>query len=153
MIRLAPRALAFWTALVPLAGPAAAAAEAETDLGAHVTIELNAVAPVDAACRMSFLIQNGHASDIRQAVFEAVLFDDQGRVERLTLFDFGELPAARPRVRPAALRAQLFWLASTHARYSGLTVPVMYSPVKQLISSSVMPLPSRIAACMSSTSW
>ena len=99
MIRLAPRALAFWTALVPLAGPAAAAAEAETDLGAHVTIELNAVAPVDAACRMSFLIQNGHASDIRQAVFEAVLFDDQGRVERLTLFDFGELPAARPRVR------------------------------------------------------
>ncbi len=99
MIRLAPRALAFWTALVPLAGPAAAAAEAETDLGAHVTIELNAVAPVDAACRMSFLIQNGHAGDIRQAVFEAVLFDDQGRVERLTLFDFGELPAARPRVR------------------------------------------------------
>lgn len=99
MIRLVPRALAVWAALVPLAGPAAAAAEAETDLGAHVTIELNAVAPVDAACRMSFLIQNGHASDIRQAVFEAVLFDDQGRVERLTLFDFGELPAARPRVR------------------------------------------------------
>ena len=99
MIRLAPRALAVWAALVPLAGPAAAAAEAETDLGAHVTIELNAVAPVDAACRMSFLIQNGHASDIRQAVLEAVLFDDQGRVERLTLFDFGELPAARPRVR------------------------------------------------------
>ena len=97
MIRLVPRALAVWAALVPLAGPAAA--EAETDLGAHVTIELNAVAPVDAACRMSFLIQNGHASDIRQAVFEAVLFDDQGRVERLTLFDFGELPAARPRVR------------------------------------------------------
>ena len=97
MIRLAPRALAVWAALVPLAGPAAA--ETEADLGAHVTIELNAVAPVDAACRMSFLIQNGLASDIRQAVFEAVLFDDQGRVERLTLFDFGELPAARPRVR------------------------------------------------------
>lgn len=77
------------------AGPALA----ETEQDAHVTIELNAVETVGDACRISFLIQNGHDSDISQAVYEAVLFDTEGRVDRLTLFDFGALPAARPRVR------------------------------------------------------
>jgi len=67
--------------------------------GTHVSIELNALEPVDDACRISFLIQNGHDIDIEQAVYEAVLIDKQGRVERLTLFDFGALPSARPRVR------------------------------------------------------
>jgi len=78
-----------------LAGPG----EADTLQGAHLSIELNAVDPVDDACRISFLIQNGHPFDIEQAVYEAVLFDSEGRVDRLTLFDFGTLPAARPRVR------------------------------------------------------
>lgn len=95
MTCLAPRILAVCTAVAALAG----AAVAETDQGAHLTIELNTLDPVENACRMSFLIQNGHAADIGQAVFEAVLFDTEGRVDRMTLFDFGALPAARPRVR------------------------------------------------------
>ncbi|MFW2544431.1 hypothetical protein ACN2XU_17485 [Primorskyibacter sp. 2E107] len=64
-----------------------------------LSIELNSVETVEAACRMSFLIQNGHDADIDKAVFEAVLFDQGGTVDRLTLFDFGALPAGRPRVR------------------------------------------------------
>lgn len=67
--------------------------------GAHVSIELNAVQQVEDSCRISFLVQNGHGFDIEQAVYEAVLFDTEGRVDRLTLFDFGALPSARPRVR------------------------------------------------------
>lgn len=67
--------------------------------GAHVSIELNALEPVEDACRISFVVQNGHEVDIEKAVFEAVLFDRDGRVDRLTLFDFGTLPASRPRVR------------------------------------------------------
>ncbi len=74
-------------------------AQAEEDQGAGLRIELNALDPVEEACRVSFLIQNGHAQDIDSAVFEAVLFDADGRVDRLTLLDFGALPAARPRVR------------------------------------------------------
>lgn len=74
-------------------------ASAQDSQGAHVSIELNAVQQVEDACRISFVIQNGHGFDIEQAVYEAVLFDTDGRVERLTLFDFGALPAARPRVR------------------------------------------------------
>lgn len=72
---------------------------AQEPQGAHISIELNAVEPVEDACRISFLVRNGHSFDIEQAVYEAVLFDTQGRVDRLTLFDFGALPAARPRVR------------------------------------------------------
>lgn len=76
---------------------------AETDQGSHVTLELNSVAQVDGACQVSFLIQNGHAADITSAIYEAVLFDTSGGVDRLTLFDFGALPAARPRVRQFVL--------------------------------------------------
>lgn len=72
---------------------------AESDLGAHVSLELNTLETVDTACRISFLVQNGHAADIDKAVYETVLFDTGGGVARLTLFDFGTLPAARPRVR------------------------------------------------------
>lgn len=89
------RAAALFAAI--LMTPAMAFAQ-ETQ-GKNVTLELNAVDQLDEACRVSFLIQNGFDTDITQAVYEAVLFDTEGRVDRLTLFDFGALPAARPRVR------------------------------------------------------
>lgn len=82
-------------ALALAAGPAAA----QDEIGARVSIELNTADTVEDACRISFLVENGHAARIDQAVYEAVLFDTDGQVERLTLFDFGGLPAARPRVR------------------------------------------------------
>ena len=69
----------------------------------HISIELNALDPVDGACRMSFVIENGFESDIDKAVYEAVLFDTDGRVAQMTLLDFGTLPAARPRVRQFAV--------------------------------------------------
>ncbi len=72
---------------------------AQDSQGAFVSIELNALEQVEDACRISFLVQNGHSSGIDQAVYETVLFDTDGRVDRLTLFDFGALPSARPRVR------------------------------------------------------
>ena len=36
---------------------------------------------------------------VDKIIYEAVLFDTEGQVDRLTLFDFGTLPPARPRVR------------------------------------------------------
>lgn len=67
---------------------------------AGLSIELNAATDAQSGgCTMSFLIENGHDADIAKAVFETVLFDTDGQVERLTLFDFGELPQDRPRVR------------------------------------------------------
>ncbi|TDX28245.1 hypothetical protein EV657_11273 [Rhodovulum visakhapatnamense] len=67
--------------------------------GPHLAIELNAVAPAETGCLISFMARNGHPAAIERAVFETVLIDRAGQVERLTLFDFGDLPSGRPRVR------------------------------------------------------
>ena len=81
----------------------ATTAIAEPAQAPHVSIELNALDAVEGACRISFVIQNGFEADIDRAVYEAVLFDTDGRVAQMTLFDFGALPASRPRVRQFAV--------------------------------------------------
>ena len=65
-----------------------------------LSVELNAA--TDAAsggCTLSFLVTNATGSDLESVVYETVLFDASGQVDRLTLFDFGALPQDRPRVR------------------------------------------------------
>ncbi|MFX0546162.1 hypothetical protein ACEWPL_011510 [Roseovarius sp. S1116L3] len=74
-------------------------AAAEEEVGAAVSIELNAAKTVEGACTLSFLVQSGHDAQIDQAIYETVLFDASGQVDRLTLFDLGSLPPGRPRVR------------------------------------------------------
>lgn len=64
-----------------------------------LSVELNAQASTEAGCILTFMVSNGHAQEIDSAAFETVLFDKAGQVDRLTLFDFGNLPAGRPRVR------------------------------------------------------
>ena len=71
----------------------------DTELGEAVLIELNAVKANEGSCTLTFLALNGYASQIDKAVYETVLFDSAGQVDRLTLFDFGTLPPGRPRVR------------------------------------------------------
>ncbi len=71
----------------------------EEELGEAVLIELNATKANEDSCTLTFLVINGHQSQIDKAVYETVLFDSQGQVDRLTLFDFGTLPPGRPRVR------------------------------------------------------
>ncbi|WP_448329734.1 hypothetical protein [Sulfitobacter sp. M13] len=75
------------------------AAAQETDISGRVSVELNAAESVDTSCKLTFLITNGLPQPIDKAVYETVLFDASGQVDRLTLFDFGSLPPARPRVR------------------------------------------------------
>jgi len=75
----------------------------EAVVGQHLDIELNAASQTNDGCQLSFVLINGHPEDIQQAVFETVLFDMGGAVIRLTLFDMGALPAARPRVRQFVL--------------------------------------------------
>ncbi len=82
-------------ALMSLIAVQAPAQEAEEKL----TVELNAQGSTEAGCLLTFMVTNSFAEDIDTAVFETVLFTKAGQVERLTLFDFGNLPAGRPRVR------------------------------------------------------
>ena len=67
-----------------------------------VQIELSTAQTLNGACQLSFVVTNTHASTIDQAVYEMVLFDADGRVHQLTLLDFQDLPAGRPRVRQFA---------------------------------------------------
>lgn len=78
---------------------AASGAAAQEPDKAGIAIELSAAEPADGACKLSFVVRNGHKADIGKAVYETVLFDDQGQVARLTLLDFQDLPAGRLRVR------------------------------------------------------
>lgn len=74
-------------------------AVAETTLEQQLSIELNAAQPSETGCTLSFLITNAHDASVEKAVYEAVLFDQNQQVNRMMLFDFGALPAKRPRVR------------------------------------------------------
>lgn len=80
------------------AGLPAVAAD-ETAIGEAVSVELNAVKQGETGCTLTFLVINGHPGQIDKLVYETVLFDSDGAVDRLTLFDFATLPPARPRVR------------------------------------------------------
>ncbi len=64
-----------------------------------LTLELNTVAEIDDGCRLSFLAENGLGADLSALTFETVIFTAEGGVDRLTLFDFQDLPQGRPRVR------------------------------------------------------
>ncbi|WP_254441380.1 hypothetical protein [Ruegeria arenilitoris] len=85
-------------ALPPIAGAGLASAENTQDAGG-VTIELSSAVDQDQGCLLSFVVENAYPADIDGAVYETVLFGAQGEVALLTLLDFQDLPAGRPRVR------------------------------------------------------
>ncbi len=95
-MQMITRGLALLAASVAFAQVAHAQDEVLEDA---VLIELNATKSNADSCTLTFLILNGHASQIDKAVYETVLFNSGGQVDRLTLFDFGALPPGRPRVR------------------------------------------------------
>lgn len=82
-----------------LGAPLAAQDSAADTPPAAISLELNAQEQTERGCKLSFLARNGTGGDIDAAVYETVLFDSTGQVDRLTLFDFGALPANKPRLR------------------------------------------------------
>lgn len=102
---MSPSRLAALVALpVLLAQAAVAETKVETEVEAApapagLQVELNAAETSEANCKLTFLITNRLETALDKAVYEAVLFDQNGTVDRLTLFDFGALPVGRPRVR------------------------------------------------------
>ncbi|NOD36099.1 MULTISPECIES: hypothetical protein [unclassified Ruegeria] len=76
-----------------------ALAQSDTKHDGKLFVELNAVQDVTGSCRLTFLAKNETGLTIDGAVFETVVFDAEGGVVTLSLFDFRDLPADRPRVR------------------------------------------------------
>lgn len=89
---------------VALSAVASPLSAQETDLAGKISVELNATETVDTACTLTFLVTNGLNVQIDKLIYETVLFNASGQVERLTLFDFGNLPSGRPRVRQFAVQ-------------------------------------------------
>lgn len=80
-----------------IAGPALAQT-APPDGDGALSITLDGRAQEGAACRLTFVAQNGLGADAGP-VIEAVAFDTEGGVAAITLFDLGEIPDGRTRVR------------------------------------------------------
>jgi hypothetical protein len=95
--------LGFCILSIALTTQAAPLAAQEIDIGGKISVELNAAQTTDTSCTLTFMITNGLDAQIDKIVYETVLFDKSGQVNRLTLFDFGTLPPARPRVRQFAV--------------------------------------------------
>ncbi|MBK0328970.1 hypothetical protein I5535_16955 [Rhodobacteraceae bacterium F11138] len=85
--------------LTALAVPVAVLAQAGNTASARLFLELNTVQDVGEACRLTFLVRNETGTSIDKAVFETVIFDRSDGVISLSLFNFRDMPADRPRVR------------------------------------------------------
>jgi hypothetical protein len=73
------------------------------DPTATLALELNAAAPAEAGCSLTFVADNTLPVDLDALVLETVLFDKNDQVSLITMLDFGTLPTGRSRVRQFAL--------------------------------------------------
>ena len=76
-----------------------AADDTNNSVPSELSIELDSVAQLDGACRVTFIAQNKTIDDISSLVVEAVAFAATGGVQTISLFDFQNLPALKLRVR------------------------------------------------------
>lgn len=104
--RLSNRLRAVLPLLVVAAGAASAqdgapvdpVPSAEVQDGA-LSIELNDASEAEGGCRLTFLVENALGADLTALSLEAAVLTTEGQVQQVTLFDFGDLPEGRPRVR------------------------------------------------------
>ncbi|TCR91921.1 hypothetical protein [Rhizobium sp. BK376] len=74
----------------------AAAATAQTQ---KINVELNALAPSQKGCMMTFVAENDLPTDINKISFELAFFNEKSTVDRVTVLDFRDLPIGKKRVR------------------------------------------------------
>ncbi len=70
----------------------------ETAAAPSLALELNALQPSDAGCRVTFLATNGLAGQIDKATFEVALFGTGGGIDRLVSLDFKALAKGKTKV-------------------------------------------------------
>ena len=64
-----------------------------------LNVELNALAPSQKGCMMTFVAENDMATPINKISFELAFFNDKNAVDRVTVLDFRDLPLGKKRVR------------------------------------------------------
>ncbi|PCK79208.1 hypothetical protein [Rhizobium sophoriradicis] len=71
----------------------------ETAPAASLSVELNALAPSQKGCMMTFVALNQLPAAINKVSFELAIFNDRNAVDRITVLDFRDLPQGKKRVR------------------------------------------------------
>ena len=81
------------------AAPAPASATPAPTASHKLNVELNALAPSQKGCMMTFVAENDMATPINKISFELAFFNDKNAVDRVTVLDFLDLPLGKKRVR------------------------------------------------------
>lgn len=68
------------------------------DAAPSLALELNALQPSEAGCRVTFLATNGLSAAIDKATFEVALFGAGGSIDRLVSLDFKNLTQGKTKV-------------------------------------------------------
>lgn len=71
---------------------------AQESAAPSLQLELNALQPSDAGCRITFLATNGFAVPVDKATFEVALFGAGGGIDRLVSLDFKALAQGKTKV-------------------------------------------------------
>ena len=67
-------------------------------------IELNSQKKVGTSCQVSFLMKNDLGQEIKQFIFEIVIFDENQQVVKLLVLNSGELIKGKTRVKRYGLK-------------------------------------------------
>ncbi|MBY5334438.1 hypothetical protein HFO99_10900 [Rhizobium leguminosarum] len=73
--------------------------QAQNVATAKLDVELNALAPSQKGCMMTFVAENNLQAPINKISFELAFFNDRNAVDRITVLDFRDLPQGKKRVR------------------------------------------------------
>lgn len=65
---------------------------------ASLALELNALQPADAGCRVTFLATNHLGGQLDRAAVELALFDTAGTIDRIVTLDFKDLSDGKTKV-------------------------------------------------------
>lgn len=75
-----------------------ALAQAPASAPASLVLELNALQPAEAGCRVTFLATNRLGGQLDRAAVELALFDAAGTIDRIVTLDFKDLSADKTKV-------------------------------------------------------
>ena len=64
-----------------------------------IEVELNALAPSQKGCLMTFVARNTLPAAVTRISFELAFFNEKNVVDRITVLDFRDLPVGKKRVR------------------------------------------------------
>ena len=73
--------------------------QAQDAATAKLDIELNALAPSQKGCMMTFVALNKLGAPVNKISFELAFFNDKNTVDKITVLDFRDLPQGKKRVR------------------------------------------------------